>query len=199
MATQTSEPATARDRFAEAALDLFLEHGFAGTSLQMIGDRLGVSKAAVYYHFKSKDELLAAVITPAFDRLEEVLTEAESVHAESTRRKKALSLYIDYLIGHRRVAAWLSRDGAALGNPAVWEPAQRLTGRIDAMITSSSPDAQALVWGSAITQALTGAVLAPTELSDDELRTELHEIGEFLTRGYRAASRRQDSFVTSQE
>ena len=40
-------------RVLDAALDLFSEHGFAGTSLQDIADRLVLTKAAVYYHFAS--------------------------------------------------------------------------------------------------------------------------------------------------
>ncbi len=130
-------------RFVEAALDLFTEHGYNGTSLQMIGDRLGVSKAAVTYHFHSKEELLAAVVAPAFEDLGQLLDGVEALRRESARRREALHAYIDYLIRQRRVAAWLSRDVAALTHPAVIEPAQALTGRIDALLERTSPDRRA--------------------------------------------------------
>ena len=177
-------------RFVDAALDLFVEHGYNGTSLQMIGDRLGVSKAAVTYHFRSKEELLGAVIAPAFADLNRLLDEAESVRRESARRRQALTSYIEYLIRQRRVASWLSRDVAALTHPAVLDPAMRLTGRIDALLISGADDPVAKVWGAAISQALTGPILTETDLSDAELREQLESIGSVLIRGYQATRRR---------
>ena len=56
-------------QITSAALSLFGEHGVHGTSLQMIADELGVSKAAVYYHFRSKHDIVAAVLKPAMDGL----------------------------------------------------------------------------------------------------------------------------------
>ncbi len=43
------------------ALDLFTEQGFDGTSLRQIAERLDVTKAALYYHFESKDDILMAL------------------------------------------------------------------------------------------------------------------------------------------
>jgi AcrR family transcriptional regulator len=59
-----SPPATdggTRDRILDIALDLFTENGFDKTSLREIAERLGFSKAAIYYHFSSKDEILLAL------------------------------------------------------------------------------------------------------------------------------------------
>lgn len=186
-----AEPATEPSRrFVDAALDLFIEHGYNGTSLQMIGDRLGVSKAAVSYHFKSKEELLAAVVAPAFSDLSTLLDEAEAVRRESARRREALHAYIDYLIRQRRVASWLSRDVGALTHPAVIEPARSLTGRVDALLISDAHDALARIWGAAIGQALTGPILTDLDVTDVELRAQLENIGEQLIRGYQSARRR---------
>nr|WP_281360939.1 TetR/AcrR family transcriptional regulator [Schumannella luteola] len=51
----------------------FTSAGYAGTSIQRIADLAGVSKAAVLYHFASKEELLTAAIEPALDEIEIVL------------------------------------------------------------------------------------------------------------------------------
>ena len=177
-------------RFAAAALDLFLEHGYNGTSLAMIGDRLGVTKAAVTYHFRPKEELLAAVTAPAFQDLRDLLENAEAVKRAGPRRQQALVAYVDYLIRQRRVAAWLSRDLAALAHPSVLGPATELNGRIDAMLVSGEDSTTAKIWGSAITQALTGPILNDLEASDQELHDQLIAIGELMIRGYRAAQRR---------
>ena len=51
-----------RERILEVALGLFERQGYAGTSLRDISDQLGVTKAALYYHFPSKEALLDAVL-----------------------------------------------------------------------------------------------------------------------------------------
>ena len=53
--------ADTRERILDVALDLFTEQGFDGTSLREIAERLGVTKAALYYHFESKDDILLAL------------------------------------------------------------------------------------------------------------------------------------------
>jgi len=55
------EAASTRERILDVALDLFIEQGFDGTSLRQIAERLGVTKAALYYHFESKDDILLAL------------------------------------------------------------------------------------------------------------------------------------------
>jgi AcrR family transcriptional regulator len=55
------EPSKTRDRILDVALDLFVEQGFDGTSLRQIAERLGITKAALYYHFASKDDILMAL------------------------------------------------------------------------------------------------------------------------------------------
>jgi AcrR family transcriptional regulator len=55
------EANSTRERILDVALDLFTEKGFDGTSLREIAERLGVTKAALYYHFASKDDILLAL------------------------------------------------------------------------------------------------------------------------------------------
>jgi AcrR family transcriptional regulator len=49
---------TTRERILDVALDLFARKGYAGTSLREIAAELGFSKAALYYHFPSKQDIL---------------------------------------------------------------------------------------------------------------------------------------------
>ncbi|MHB8736940.1 MAG: TetR/AcrR family transcriptional regulator, partial [Terriglobales bacterium] len=55
----------------DAAAELFFEHGFTGTGINAIGQRIGVSGPAVYGHFRSKDEILARL---ALEGVEAVLS-----------------------------------------------------------------------------------------------------------------------------
>jgi AcrR family transcriptional regulator len=50
-----------RERILDVALDLFVAQGYDGTSLRQIAERLGVTKAALYYHFESKEDILRAL------------------------------------------------------------------------------------------------------------------------------------------
>lgn len=59
--TEGDEPQSTRDRILDAALDLFIEKGYEGTSLRELAERLGFTKAALYYHFASKDDILMAL------------------------------------------------------------------------------------------------------------------------------------------
>ena len=63
-AAATPDPSThvdTRQRILDVALDLFTEQGFDATSLRQIAERLGVTKAALYYYFESKDDILLAL------------------------------------------------------------------------------------------------------------------------------------------
>jgi len=74
MARKTKEEAMAtREGILDAALNCFHESGVAGTTLAMIGARAGYTRGAVYWHFKNKAEVLAALINrerkPFIERL----------------------------------------------------------------------------------------------------------------------------------
>ncbi len=68
----------AQTRIITAALDLFAEHGVNGTSLQMIADAVGVTKAAIYHQFKTKDEIVIAAVEVELVKLEAALDAAEA-------------------------------------------------------------------------------------------------------------------------
>lgn len=52
-----------------AALDAFAEHGYHGTSVRDIADRVGTSSAALYHHFPSKHDILLTLMRDGIDRL----------------------------------------------------------------------------------------------------------------------------------
>lgn len=58
-----------REKIRQVALELFTERGYDGTSLREIAERLDVTKAALYYHFRSKDAILLSLIVELFDEV----------------------------------------------------------------------------------------------------------------------------------
>jgi AcrR family transcriptional regulator len=100
----------ARDRVVEAAIELFAEYGVQGTSLQMIADRIGVGKAAVYYQFPSKNEIVLAVLRPAFDDLARLIEHAESLPHNASRRDAVIEGLVDLIVRQRNAAFPFRRD-----------------------------------------------------------------------------------------
>ncbi|MCC5949921.1 MAG: TetR/AcrR family transcriptional regulator [Nitriliruptoraceae bacterium] len=99
-----------RHRILEVAGELFTAQGIAATPLREIAERLDFTKAALYYHFPSKDDLLVALITPLHDDLGAVLTRVEEGTAETTP-EQLLAHLLDAHLAHAS-ATRLSRDPA---------------------------------------------------------------------------------------
>ncbi|OAT69273.1 TetR family transcriptional regulator [Mycobacteroides immunogenum] len=112
MAKAVAQRGFARDRVLEAAHALFKENGIDGTSLQMIADRLGVNKSAVYYQFHSKDEIVLAIVHPVFDDINRVTRIADALSAPGARREAAVSGLVELAVRHRTITA-LFYDPAA--------------------------------------------------------------------------------------
>src|SRR5262252_8483226 len=68
----------AQTRIIDAALVLFAQHGISGTSLQMIAHAIGVTKAAVYHQYNTKDEIVLAVAQQVLAGLEAALAFADA-------------------------------------------------------------------------------------------------------------------------
>ncbi|MFI5533700.1 TetR/AcrR family transcriptional regulator [Kitasatospora sp. NPDC051853] len=77
MSTTQSPRTGTRGRIVEVALELFSEQGYQETSLREIADRLGVTKAALYYHFKTKDDIVHGIIEQAASPIDEVIAWGE--------------------------------------------------------------------------------------------------------------------------
>jgi AcrR family transcriptional regulator len=73
----SSAPETRR-RILDSATAVFAEHGYAGASMRDIAERLGITKAALYYHFTSKEDLLDGLVHPVMTAMSEFAQAAES-------------------------------------------------------------------------------------------------------------------------
>src|ERR1700749_2234098 len=88
-----------RARVLEVALELFAEQGFAATSTRELSERLGFTKAALYYYFRTKDDLLTALVKPVLDDLTALVARSELQPAPAARRD-LLAAYIDISTHH---------------------------------------------------------------------------------------------------
>ncbi|MFJ8636141.1 TetR/AcrR family transcriptional regulator [Streptomyces sp. NPDC093568] len=62
-----------RQRIQDVALELFAEQGYEKTSLREIAERLEVTKAALYYHFKTKEEIIVSLFEDLTRPIEELI------------------------------------------------------------------------------------------------------------------------------
>jgi AcrR family transcriptional regulator len=101
-----------KDLIQQVALELFIERGFSATSLQQIADKVGVTKAALYYYFPSKDDLARSIFLPWKTDLDSLLDEAEA--AESLPPRELIERAFDVLLEHRGAFTATMRDGSIL-------------------------------------------------------------------------------------
>jgi AcrR family transcriptional regulator len=177
-----------RTRILDAALELFSQHGFEGATLQQIADRLGFTKAALYYHFKSKDELLEALLSPAVRDLDELLDEHDQEPGGPARHRAFLEAYIDYLLRHRRLLVYVSRDLAVLGRPAIAERADEHRRRLEQLLIGTELDFNGRVRVSVAFGGLQAAIVQHPDASSNELREALLEAARTLLRHRRRAT-----------
>ena len=98
MTTRNREAKTARGEqtrraIKEAAMSLFCERGFAGTSVDMVCKKAGCVKTAIYWHFGSKDGLMAAII----EDTEKEWVESIEMDVNSAPPHEQLDLLLDRL------------------------------------------------------------------------------------------------------
>ena len=79
-----------RDQILQVALELFTRQGYEKTSLREISERLDVSKAALYYHFTSKEEILRALVAGIPQAFDELIAWGEGLPRSAESRKEIL-------------------------------------------------------------------------------------------------------------
>ena len=165
----------AQTRIVAAALELFAVHGVAGTSLQMIADAIGVTKAAVYHQFKTKDEIVLAAAEADMARLEAALEAAEAEHGRPQARELLLVRLVDLAVDHRRMVSMLQSDPVMIRLLIAHEPFRRLMDRLHHLLAGDDPDDDGRVPVAMISAAIGGAVTHPlvADVDDDTLRANL--------------------------
>ena len=133
-----------RARLLDAALTLFAMNSFAGTSLQMIADHVGITKAAVYHHFKTRDEILASVIEPTGHELRAAIEAAEERRSPTARAETMLTGFVDVTIRHRRVIALICTDAGVTHTACSREDVTLLIARLLRLLTAhqSPPESE---------------------------------------------------------
>jgi len=93
--TVTRRRPDTRERIQDVALERFTEYGYAQTSLREIAEDLGFTKAAVYYHFKSKEEIVDSLLEQVIADMDSVVTWLNDGPPTRERREEMIDRLID--------------------------------------------------------------------------------------------------------
>jgi AcrR family transcriptional regulator len=169
-----------KSQIEKAALELFSTQGYEKTSLREIAERVGITKASLYYHYSSKQDLLQNIVGTFFDEILEVLSGVSAVDWSPAKEREQLSAYLDVVLRHRHTGPALLRDlGAVL---AAYEESLdhliELAREFHAWLAGPDASAADRLRASAATEVI-GAVLSsgltPDEAPDDVAREVLLE------------------------
>lgn len=179
----TTPYTAAQTRTASVALDLFAEHGVSGTSLQMIADALGVTKAAVYHQFRTKEAIVAAAVELELVKLGPALEAAEARPDDPAAVSDLLGQVIDLAIGRRRLVSPLLHDPVITRLLEEHEEYGSFMARLFRALLGPRASQRDRVRVAMIASAIGGVVTHPlvSGLDHDDLRTQLLELSvEFL-------------------
>jgi AcrR family transcriptional regulator len=169
-----------RARVEQAALRLFAEDGVSETSLQRIADALGVTKAAVYWHYRSKDEIVLAALRPALDELERLADAASTERSRRGRVELIVAGVVELLISNRGGLSVLMGDVAVRHlleqNPALMGVLERIVELL------AGPEPGRRVAATLFLAGLPGPAADPgaAALDDADLREHLIDSGRRL-------------------
>ena len=171
--TRAEKARQTRQQLLDVAIRLFAERGFDATSLQMIADEMGVTKAAVYYHFRAKTDILLALVEPVHEQLNQLLDAVEAKRSRRDRIETLASGIADLGIAQRALV------GIAANDPALRVRLKHEAARFDALnertvhaVYGPHPtnDERAAAY---LGSGLPDAVVHLGDLDDDTLRATL--------------------------
>lgn len=136
------------------AQELFGQRGYERTSLREIAERLDITKAALYYHFPSKKDLLWSLIDPLRDDIEVMLGGLGDAPTEDPRA--LLGDYFDLCVRHGTLLIAFLNDLGALND----------TGMVESVIAWRRRLDEALVGADPATPVKMGAVIALGGIQD---------------------------------
>ena len=170
MSTRAAQAERTRQQILETAERLFAEHGYDATSLQMIADEMGLTKAAVYYHFPAKVDIRHAILMPRVQQLGTLLDEAAAIRGRRARIEHLVDGFVDFFVESRQYPL-TSTDPAAKREKLDEEPLS-MRRRVVALVFGDSPTgAERLAVGAV--SSIPELLPQLADLSDEELREAL--------------------------
>jgi AcrR family transcriptional regulator len=160
-----------RDQILATALELFSAQGYDATSLRQIADRLDMTKAALYYHFPAKEQLLLELTRPFLDGMSALVTQmrANAAHDETD----VIAAYLDLMIAHIDVVALLSREPATQNHPDIGQRVRSLVAALHQLLAGVDPSPSRIVRTASAMGVVHAVPQIPVDLLDSQRGTVL--------------------------
>jgi AcrR family transcriptional regulator len=124
-----------RSRLRQLALELFAEQGYEKTSLREIAERLGVTKAALYYYFKSKEDIVRSLVEDYMAEIDDLIAWGKDQPRSPATRAEIVSRYLDIVGNGTAVFRLLHQNQAAVtALAAAKERGELFRERMDALV-----------------------------------------------------------------
>lgn len=170
--TDEPVPADTPGRILRAARDLFEAKGYQRTSLREIADRLGLTKAAILYHFPSKEHLIVALAEPFLLDLEAMLDRAAELPWPAARWA-ALEGWLDVMLAHRHTLSGLHHDLALVSRGGRLTRLMRIATRMYGLVAGPNADRRERVRAVQATAALGDPVIFFLDTPPEVLRADM--------------------------
>lgn len=129
-----------RQRIQDVALELFAEQGYEKTSLREIAERLDVTKAALYYHFKTKEEILVSIFEDLSQPIVELIEWGRQQPQSLETKHEIIRRYSDTLAGATPLFRFMQENQGTVKELRIGEIFRnRMMGMRDILI---DPDAE---------------------------------------------------------
>ena len=112
--TKRQRRGNTRQRIQDVALELFAEQGYEKTSLREIAERLDVTKAALYYHFKTKEEILVGIFEDLTRPMEELIAWGKAQPHSLETKQEVLRRYSEALAGAAPLFRFMQENQATM-------------------------------------------------------------------------------------
>ncbi|MEY2229391.1 TetR/AcrR family transcriptional regulator [Streptomyces sp. BF23-19] len=129
-----------RQRIQDVALELFAEQGYEKTSLREIAERLEVTKAALYYHFKTKEDIIISIFEDLTRPIDELITWAEGQPRTLETKREVLRRYSEAMAGGAVLYRFMQENQATTRELSIGETVKkRLFTLVELLRTQDGP------------------------------------------------------------
>ncbi|MFI5669262.1 TetR/AcrR family transcriptional regulator [Streptomyces sp. NPDC051704] len=179
-----------RQRIQDVALELFAEQGYEKTSLREIAERLDVTKAALYYHFKTKEDIIISVFEDLTRPIDELIDWAEQQPRTLEMKREVLRRYSEAMAAGAPLYRFMQENQATMRELSIGETVKRrLFTLVELLRTEDGPLADQVRCVSALFTLHAGMMfLQHVEGDPEETRQAALEVAtDLITQAHQAS------------
>jgi AcrR family transcriptional regulator len=179
-----------RQRIQDVALELFAGQGYEKTSLREIAEQLDVTKAALYYHFKTKEEILVSIFDDLARPIEELIEWGGGQPKTLETKLEIVTRYSQALTGSSRLFRFMQENQATVRELRIGETfKRRVLDLRDILVDPDASLADQVRYSSALFTLHAGMfALQDMDIAPEDKRLAVLEVAtDLVTQAHRAA------------